>query len=106
MDMPEEWVSGLYRWAGRNGNVLELWLFGSRAEGRAKPESDVDVALVLMPPDGNHNWALGNYAVCQSEWQQQLETIVGRHVSLVVIEPDSDEDTHVRRTGRRLWPIP
>jgi hypothetical protein len=31
-----------------------------------------------------HNWALGNYAVCQSEWQQ-LEAIVGRHVSLVVI---------------------
>jgi predicted nucleotidyltransferase len=106
MDMPDEWVLGLHRWAGRIGNVLELWIFGSRAEGRATPESDVDVALVLIPPDGKHNWALGNYGAFQSEWQQQLESIVGRDVDLVVIEPGSDEDTHVRHTGRRLWPMP
>ena len=31
-------------------NPLEVWLFGSRAEGRARPDSDYDLLVVL--PDG------------------------------------------------------
>jgi len=31
-------------------NPLEIWLFGSRAEGRARPSSDYDLLVVM--PDG------------------------------------------------------
>lgn len=31
-------------------NPLEVWLFGSRAEGRARPDSDYDL-LVVLPDD-------------------------------------------------------
>jgi predicted nucleotidyltransferase len=37
MDMRDEWLIGVRAWAGNNGNVRELWLFGSRATGRARP---------------------------------------------------------------------
>jgi predicted nucleotidyltransferase len=98
-----EWVRGLREWAEANGNVRQLWLFGSRARGDARENSDVDLALALMPPDGKHNWALGNYFVLKDDWKQQLEAIVGRHVSLEAIEPDTKGDAIVRGTGRLLW---
>lgn len=46
MDMPEQWLRDLRNWASANGNVRELWLFGSRAAGRSRPDSDV----VLQSP--------------------------------------------------------
>ena len=42
-------------------------------EGDAQEGSDVDLALALMPPDGKHDWALGNYFCFESEWKRQLE---------------------------------
>jgi predicted nucleotidyltransferase len=55
---PQRMAIGPRSWASANGNVRELWLFGSRAKGNSRPESDVDLALVLMPPDNKHDWAL------------------------------------------------
>jgi predicted nucleotidyltransferase len=82
-EIPDEWLRGLRTWACRNDSVRELWLFGSYAKGCASPESDVDISLTLMPADGKHNWAEGNYYALHSEWKKQLEAIVDRHVSLV-----------------------
>jgi predicted nucleotidyltransferase len=101
--MPNEWLAGLHQWASGNVNISELWLFGSRAAGRSRPDSDVDLALALMPPTGKHDWAAGNYIALHSEWKRELEAIVGRHVSLEASEPGSDEDAMVRRTGKLLW---
>ena len=49
VDMRNEWISGLRLWAEANGNVRQLWLFGSRARGEARENSDVDIALALIP---------------------------------------------------------
>ena len=49
MDMPDDWLRELRSWAKDNGNVRELWLFGSRAQGCARPDSDVDLAIALVP---------------------------------------------------------
>jgi hypothetical protein len=57
MDMRDEWLRGLRAWANGNGNVSELWLFGSRADGSSRPESDVDIAIALMPAVGKTDWA-------------------------------------------------
>ena len=87
MDMREEWLCDLPLWASKNESVRELWLFGSRARGDAREDSDVDIALALMPPDGKTDWALGAYYRFDREWKQQLEAIVGRHVSLEPLVP-------------------
>lgn len=99
MDMRDEWLCGLRSWASANQSVRELWLFGSRATGRSRPDSDVDLAVSLVPPVGQDNPALGHYTARGDEWQEQLEAIVGRHVSLEVIAPGTNEDAEVRRTG-------
>ena len=90
-------------WAEENGSVRELWLFGSRAKGNARLGSDVDIGLVLMPPDGTHNWPFGNFVAKHKDWQRQLEAIVQRHVSLVPMIPDNEGDDIIRSTGVRLW---
>ena len=52
-------VRNLQMWAAANGSVRGLWLFGSRAKGVARASSDADIAIALVPPEGNHDWALG-----------------------------------------------
>lgn len=103
MDMRPEWTRGLREWAARNDAVRQLWLFGSRARGDSRPESDVDIALALMPPDGKHDWALGAYFALETEWMQQLQAIVGRDVSIEPLVPGEASDARVRREGMLLW---
>jgi len=87
MQMEAGWLQLLEAWAEAHQAVRELWLFGSRSQGRARPESDVDLALVLMPPVGKTDWALGDYAALGDKWQRELEAIVGQHVSLTLFTP-------------------
>lgn len=64
MDMRLDWIGIIRNWSARNKNIAEMWLFGSRARSDARPDSDVDLAMVLMPPTlGNppHDWSFGNY---------------------------------------------
>lgn len=102
--IPRGWRDELIEWAAGNGSVRELWLFGSRGpKGGATVRSDIDIGLVLMPADGNDDWALGAYADMQDEWQAELEAIASRHVSLVPMRPGNDGDRVIRSTGACLW---
>jgi predicted nucleotidyltransferase len=104
MDLREEWLPALCAWVQANNSVRELWLFGSRATGRSRPDSDVDLAIALMPPSiGGHDAAFANYIALGDEWQQQLEVIVSRHVSLEALEPGSKHDRRIRSVGVLLW---
>ena len=97
IDMERDWLRGLADWAGKNDNVNELWLFGSRAAGISEQDSDVDLGLGLAPPIGDHDWALGNFFVLSKRWRRELEAIVGRHVSLEPITPERPGSAIVRK---------
>jgi hypothetical protein len=56
-----------------------------------------------MPPDGRHDWALGNYFHFESVWKRELEAIVGRAVSIEPLVPGQDSDVRVRHEGKLLW---
>lgn len=103
MNMKEEWLANLRQWASQNDAIRELWLFGSRAKNTAGPESDVEVGLVLMPPRGCHDWALGAFAALQGHWHTDLQSIVDNKVSMCVLYPDAPLDMEVRRTGYMLF---
>jgi hypothetical protein len=78
-------------WAAANNYVLEIWLFGSRARGDNRPDSDIDLAIVLMPPSGKSDWpAFGAYCASGDEWQQELIARLAWPVSLEAIAPGSD----------------
>jgi predicted nucleotidyltransferase len=106
MDMPHEWLRELCLWAKANRNVRELWLFGSRAQGCSRPDSDVDLAIALMPPESKTQWSSFTNWFFDKSWKRQLEEIVGRHVSFEGMVPDAagpDWDSMVRCFGIRLW---
>ena len=86
-DFPEQWRNGLIEWVRRTNAVSELWLFGSRAKGTSRPDSDVDIAIALMSPKANHNWALGDYFAFADNWRRELEKVVQRRVSFTAIVP-------------------
>jgi predicted nucleotidyltransferase len=102
MDMQDEWLRGLREWASKNDNVRELWLFGSRADGTSKPDSDVDLGVGLMPPANGTNWAFANFIEFKDQWRRELEATVGRHVSLEPITPD-EPGTAVVKKWALVW---
>ena len=103
MDMRDEWIAALRQWAANNGAVSELWLFGSRAKETARPDSDIDVGLLMMPPTDGTNWAGAAYVENFYCWKRQLRFSIDWNVDLVAIGPKFDMDEEVRTTGVRLW---
>jgi predicted nucleotidyltransferase len=103
IDLPAQWRAEIIAWTRKTNAVDELWLFGSRAKGTSRPDSDVDIAVSLMPAKGDHNWAFGDYFALANDWRHALEKIVGRHVSFTAIVPTTPGDTEVRTTGILLW---
>ena len=103
MDLEPERLAALKAWAANNESVQELWLFGSRAKGTAKPKSDVDLALILMPETDNTNWAFAKYIESRAAWKRVLQNIAGRPVSLCAIEHGEPLYKEVLSTGVCLW---
>jgi predicted nucleotidyltransferase len=103
MNLPDEWRHEIERWAARTASIREVWLFGSRATGHGRAESDVDLAVVLAPPRGEEDWALGAYFALGDGWQKELSRLIGRHVSLEAIRAGTDAYQTVRETGILLW---
>ena len=101
--MRDELKRGLREWADANMYVRQLWVFASRGRGDVQEDSDVDIALALMPGDGRTDGAIEAYLHLEGEWKQQLKAIVGRNVSIGVIVPGGDADERVRREGVLLW---
>jgi predicted nucleotidyltransferase len=99
MDDNEETLSALRSWASKNGNVRELWLFGSRATGTARPEGDVGLGAYLMLYD----WALGSYLAHWKKWKGELEAIFGHKVDIGALGPGTKLEEEVRRIGKCLW---
>jgi predicted nucleotidyltransferase len=106
VNLKDDCVIALRSWAANNQSVQKLWLFGSRAKGTSRPESDVDLALILMPETDNTNWALAKYVECRHLWKTQLERIVDRSVSLCAIEAGEKLYDEVTTTGMCLWSRP
>ena len=72
MDLPADSVELIRQWAARTDSVREVWLFGSRAKGTSRPDSDVDIGIYLMPPAEGADWALALYTAEGDAWQREL----------------------------------
>lgn len=105
LDLQPEWVKWIRAWAKQTPSVAEVWLFGSRAKGTATVESDVDLALVLMPGDQGHDWPLGNWMALATRWQGELEDGLDRHVSLELFARAGEEEgaPEAKASAILLW---
>ncbi len=71
-------VSG---WAVSHPEIERVLLFGSRARGDSKPSSDVDLALLVAGISGET--AFTRYFHNKDDWKRELESALGRSVSIV-----------------------
>jgi predicted nucleotidyltransferase len=84
MDITDNQQRRVQEWAERTPCVEEVWLFGSRAKGGSKPDSDIDLALKLGPV-GATRTLLGNYYVLSERWTEELTEVLQQqaHVALL-----------------------
>jgi predicted nucleotidyltransferase len=87
MDLTEhqQWIVG--EWGLRTPHIVEVRLFGSRAKGTAKPDSDIDLAITV---DGDSpGTVLGNYFAFGEHWQGQLTELLEAKVHVALYNDPS-----------------
>ena len=77
MDLTEQQVRYIQEWAERAGVVETVRLYGSRAKGSARSDSDVNLALTV---------GTGQYVGFVSEWQKELSDALVLKVMLKAIQ--------------------
>jgi predicted nucleotidyltransferase len=73
MDLSPGQVDAIKAWARDTPQVIEVCLFGSRAKGMAKPQSDVDLAVTASD---------GNYVALATQWERHLSSKLGLDVRI------------------------
>ena len=73
MDLTEQQVRAIQEWAGGTGVIEAVRLFGSRAKGCARPDSDVDLAITT---------GVGHYIALADQWEAELSIALGLTVKL------------------------
>ena len=88
----------LRRWAANTPPVQRMWLFGSRAGGTHRVDSDIDVAIEITGWDSDdpdiRGEALADWIFNADDWKHQLRGITPLTIDL---NPVSLED-------KRVWP--
>ncbi|MCG2726646.1 MAG: nucleotidyltransferase domain-containing protein [Elusimicrobia bacterium] len=62
-----------------NRNVLAVYVFGSRANGKSRPDSDADVAIVLSKTAEKRSFDF------QMKWKRELSCFFGKEIDLVIL---------------------
>jgi predicted nucleotidyltransferase len=88
MILPPDLLVSLKEWASEHEAIAALWLFGSRASGRHRADSDYDFAIELMPKRGKDDWAFTAYFFSHLQWKAELRALVAADVSLVCYRVD------------------
>jgi predicted nucleotidyltransferase len=89
--MTAEQKAALIAWAGKHEAIAAVWLFGSQARGDARPDSDHDIALELMPKHSPaDDWAYTQYYFSCSRWKREIADILQNKISLVCYREDMD----------------
>lgn len=70
MDLTSDQYQAIIAWAQRTPQIRAAILFGSRAKGTSRPDSDVDVALELNAPTSQEVMAM--FIKYGESWQTEL----------------------------------
>ena len=73
MDLSAEQVEAICAWAHETSQVSEVRLFGSRAKGCSKPNSDIDLAVTA---------SIGGYWNLVHKWEKHLSEQTGLTVNI------------------------
>ena len=101
--IPDEWVARLIEWARTHDRIERLFIFGSRARGDNKPDSDLDVAILLSGNDPSEVLA---YGICMAKrWREEVHELLPVPIHLQFADPEHDEIVHpaILKDGRLIF---
>lgn len=55
MNISKNDIEAIKLWANRHKEILQVWLYGSWARGDNRPDSDIDLAIVMRRDEGQDN---------------------------------------------------
>lgn len=82
----EDAASRIRVWAGAISMVQRVWIFGSRAKGNNKPESDLDVAIEI-DATGTDSTAILLYIHNIQKWSDELQMVTAYKLDLELYDP-------------------
>jgi len=88
----------LAQWAAQHPEILALYVFGRRASGTARPDSELDLAVEL---DGRHESEPTILIANRAHWQTVLGELTGCPVKDVRLVSDKDVNGTVIEVFRR-----
>lgn len=89
VNLTDDQVDKIREWSAQTRYVKEVRLFGSRAKGSARPDSDIDLAITVGGSDDGV--VRGNYFAVGPEWQRQLSDLLGLNAHVGCYnDPDTD----------------
>ncbi len=65
-------IDNILELAMKNENIVSLWLYGSRAKGNAKPDSDYDIAVIFSEYEQNPLRRRTRPEILAIDWVQLL----------------------------------
>jgi predicted nucleotidyltransferase len=75
MDLTNDQLDTIRAWAASDPRVLEVRLFGSRAKGTSRPDSDVDLAITSGSNPSEDAYTV--YFFAARQWQPLLTKLLG-----------------------------
>ena len=102
--LSEDWLQHLKLWAAQKSEIREVWIFGSRATGCYRTDSDIDIALKL---NGDTDEKDGIF-ICEAErWSKEIQKFTPVKVDLDHGDDDCESDIVVpalKDRGIKVFP--
>lgn len=100
--LPDHWLAAISEWAARHP-ITEVWLYGSRARGTHRPDSDVDLAVVTKGRELGDRYAV----FITSRLKHDLTLPDGAIAQVEFYDPEDDSEyvgPGVRADGIKICP--
>lgn len=100
--LPDHWLAAISEWAARHP-ITEVWLYGSRARGTHRQDSDVDLAVVTVGRELGDRYA----RFITSRLKHDLTLPDGAVSQVEFYDPEDDSQyvgPGVRADGIKIYP--
>ncbi len=86
-----EWCDAIRSWAAAIRSVDRVSLYGSRARGTPRPDSDLDLAVYVRAPDGEHLAEWIENRQNRQRWQRALSARLDVKVHLEFANEEAEK---------------
>jgi predicted nucleotidyltransferase len=105
MQLTTKQREAIIRWAEQTPEVEAVILYGSRYTETARPEADVNLALVMTKQGFTGKQRADNYLRNFERWEADLKAAVGLPFHLISLDPavGSEVEAYVAGGSAELW---